>query len=144
MLVFQQGAKPSRATLRKAFQAYQDERRPRVIEVIKFSGQVTDAHAWVTPLHKYYTKLWLPLQSDRMIPDAMAEIIRRGPKLAYVDANRFGEGRVPWKDDESASKGVSGEKRRWLNLFSVKTIAMFAVAAGVVQYNHVLSLLRVR
>lgn len=128
MLISQQGAKPSRATLNKAFAAYQAERRPRAIEIMNFSSQVTEMHAWVTPLHKLYTNWILPLQADRTIADMMAEMIRRGPKLSFVDTSRFGEGRLPWKDDKDQKK----DKGKWWKTGSIVLITMVAVSA--VQY----------
>jgi hypothetical protein len=125
MLAAQNGLKPSRDVLNKAFEAYQEERCPRVTQVVDFSRLITQLQAWDTPFHKFYANWVTPFQSDRTVADMVGEIIRGGPKLAYVDTAGFPQGRLSWKDEKqniAASKGGL----RW----AMSAVAFFTLAVG--------------
>ncbi|KAF2726640.1 FAD binding domain protein [Polyplosphaeria fusca] len=94
------GAKPSRDSIRKAFDMYQKERIPRMKEILEFSSLITRVQAWETPMLKFIANWVLPYQADRGIADQLGEIIRRAPKLNWVDTNDFGKGRLAWQDEE--------------------------------------------
>lgn len=99
-MVRQHGTSPSRATLRETFAAYQQERKPRMQHIMKYSGLITDVQAWRTPLHRFLAEWVLPLQADRKIADQLGEVIRAAPKLDYVDLDEYPAGLLSWKDDE--------------------------------------------
>ncbi len=100
MMVDQCGAKPSPATLTKAFAAYQNERKPRVKHIMEYSSLITNVQAWRTPIYRFVATWVLPLQSDRAVADQLGEIIRRAPKLDFVDIGDFVPGRLSWKHED--------------------------------------------
>lgn len=137
MLTGQQGVKPSLATLRAAFAAYQAERKPRVEQIMKFSREVTDSHAWATLSHKYYTKWVLPTKSDQFFPNIIAEIVRRAPKLEYVDVKGFNKGSVAWKDEESKASALA-----WSVGWMLRATVLVMLSVGAAQYGKVLPLIK--
>ncbi|KAL1862373.1 hypothetical protein Plec18170_001199 [Paecilomyces lecythidis] len=143
MLMSQQGKKPDLETLNKALAAYQEERMPRVLRITDFSTQVAEGQAWVTPLHKFYTKWLLPLLKDRVLADMIADLMRGAPKLAYVGSSGFGKGTVQWDDEkEDEGKDVTGKSSlQW----AIRIAALVdMVAVGTTQYGRVRSLLGIR
>jgi len=105
-----QGARPSKATLNSVFAAYQAERAPRMNEIMDFSSLITRLQAWDTPLLRFVATWIVPYQADRKIADQMGQIIRRAPKLEYVDMGMTSRrGRLAWADEEE-EKRVIGEK----------------------------------
>lgn len=143
MLMSQQGKKPDLETLNKALAAYQEERMPRVLRITDFSTQVAEGQAWVTPLHKFYTKWLLPLLKDRVLADVIADLMRGAPKLAYVGSSGFGKGTVQWDDEkEDEEKDVTGKSSLQWAIRIAALVGM--VAVGTTQYGRVRSLLGIR
>lgn len=138
-LASHKGTKPTLAALTQTFQAYQDERRPRALDIMTFSSQVTDSHAWVSAYHKYYTKWWMPRLSYRAFPDAMGEIIRRGPKLSFIDCAQFGQGRLPWKDDDGSFKFTGDSQAKLATQWATSAVVVLAIGLGALKLGHVLS-----
>lgn len=98
-------AKPSAAALDAAFAAYQGERLKRMQDILAVSSLITKVQAWDTPWHRFMATWLLPLQADRTTADQMSEIIRKGPKLDYVESKGFHTGRVPFDDEKAAGRG---------------------------------------
>ncbi|KAI1412765.1 FAD binding domain protein [Hypoxylon sp. FL1857] len=137
MLAAKQGVKPSLADLRNVFAAYQAERKPRVVQIMNFSREVTDSHAWATLSHKYYTKWVLPTKSDQFFPNIIAEIVRRAPKLEYVDVKGFNKGKVNWKDEESKPSSLV-----WSLQWMLRATVLVMLSVGAAQYGKVLPLIK--
>ena len=139
MMVNQNGAKPSLATLNKTFAAYQTERLARVKHIMEYSSLITNVQAWRTPLYKFVANWVLPLQPDRAVADQLGEIIRGAPKLDFVDVADFASGRLPWKDgnnkaeEQKKSKIVGGgPSSSWLA--QLAQIMSAAMAIGMVVF----------
>ncbi|RYP71295.1 hypothetical protein DL771_004872 [Monosporascus sp. 5C6A] len=142
MLAGQRGAKPSRATLNRAFAAYQEERRGRVVEVMELSSLITRMQAWDTPFHKFLATWVAPLQAERAIADQLGEIIRKGPKIAYGSdtAKGFGSGgRLRWADEEEKEGLEKSSRLQWI----VSVVTVLMVAMGVTQLGWLGSLLNI-
>ena len=138
MMVHQSGAKPSLATLNKAFAAYQKERRPRMQHIMEFSSMVTNAQAWRTPLYRFVATWILPLQSDRAVADQLGEIIMEAPKLDFVDVKNFTSGRLLWnnegiqKEKQKNRPGKTGDRfQDWLALLAHMMSAVLAIGVFV-------------
>lgn len=101
------GAKPSDGALDAVFAAYQAERLKRMQDILAVSSLITKVQAWDTPWHKFMATWLLPLQADRTTADQMSEIIRKGPKLEYVDLKGFHTGRIPFDDEKAAGRGLA-------------------------------------
>lgn len=139
MMVDQSGAKPSLATLNKAFAPYQTERQARVKHVMDYSSLITNVQAWRTPLYKFIANWVLPLQPDRAIADQLGEIIPDAPKLNFVDVADFASGRLPWKDENR--KAEKQKKQRMVSegssnsgLAQLMQMMSAAVAVGIVVF----------
>lgn len=139
MMVDQSGAKPSLATLNKAFAAYQTERQARVKHVMDYSSLITNVQAWRTPLYKFIANWVLSLQPDRAIADQLGEIITDAPKLDFVDVADFASGRLPWKDENR--KAEKQKKQRMVSggsstsgLAQLMQMMSAAVAVGIVVF----------
>ena len=96
------GARPSMATMNKAFVAYQKGCEPRMRHIMDYSGLITKVQAWTTPLYKFIGVWVLPLQPDRAIADQLGEIIKGAPKLDFVNVRDFASGRLSWKDERKS------------------------------------------
>lgn len=114
MMVNQSGAKPSLATLNKAFATYQKQRQERVKHIMDYSGLITNVQAWRKPMYKLLANWLLPLQPDRAVADQLGKLIRNAPKLDFVDVTSFPSGRLPWADDENrkAEKQKQEQKKQ--------------------------------
>jgi hypothetical protein len=99
------GTKPTDAALHAAFAAYQGERLKRMQDILAISSLITKVQAWDTPWHRFMATWLLPLQADRTTADQMSEIIKKGPKLEYVESKGFYTGRVPFDDEKAAGRG---------------------------------------
>lgn len=139
MMVDQSGAKPSLATLNKAFAAYQTERQARVKRIMDYSSLITNVQVWRTPLYKFIANWVLPLQPDQAIADQLGEIITDAPKLNFVDVADFASGRLPWKDENR--KAEKQKKQRMVSgcssnsgLAQLMQMMSAAVAVGIVVF----------
>ncbi|RYP20235.1 hypothetical protein DL765_002909 [Monosporascus sp. GIB2] len=142
MLTGQRGAKPSCATLNRAFAAYQEERRGRVVEVMEISSLITRMQAWDTPFHKFLATWVAPLQAERAVADQLGEIVRKGPKIAYGSdaAEGFGSGgRLRWADEEGKEEVEKSSRLQWI----VSVVTVLMVAMGVTQLGWLGSLLNI-
>jgi hypothetical protein len=97
------GARPSRASLKAVFSAYQKERESRMKEILDFSSLITRLQAWDSFTLRFFATWIVPYQPDRRIADQLGDIIKRAPKLEYVDVgNDFKTGTVPWEDTKES------------------------------------------
>ena len=113
MMLDQCGAKPSLATLNKAFAAYQTERKARMKHIMDYSSLITNVQAWRNPLYKFVATWVLPLQPDRAVADQLGEIIRGAPRLKFVDVDgaSFPSGRLSWMDENENRKEAEKQKQ---------------------------------
>ncbi|KAL9008627.1 MAG: hypothetical protein Q9173_006265 [Seirophora scorigena] len=91
-------SKPSQDALTQAFQAYQDQRLPRMRHVMEFSRLITRTQAW----DKWFLKMmsiWvLPYLPQRKLANDLGEIIRKAPMLDFVPLGDWDEGLMEWED----------------------------------------------
>ncbi|KAL8911253.1 MAG: hypothetical protein Q9171_003551 [Xanthocarpia ochracea] len=94
-LAMHAGARLSRAALNSMFAAYQKEREPRINEVMQFSSMLTRLQAWDSVLLRFLATWVIPYQPDQRIADQMGELIRKAPKLDFVDVGpEFAKGKM--------------------------------------------------
>jgi hypothetical protein len=106
------GARPSRATLRAVFTAYQKERQPRMKEILEFSSLLTRLQAWDSIPLRFLATWIVPYQPDRRIADQLGDLIKRAPKLEYVKVgDDFKTGTVPWGDTKEAVPPRGGTEK---------------------------------
>ncbi|KAI0157184.1 FAD/NAD(P)-binding domain-containing protein [Hypoxylon sp. FL1284] len=107
MLVEHEGAKPSRATLNKVFEAYQAERHGRIHEVLSLSAHTTRMQAWDNWLYKFMAMWVMPLLPSGLIMNQLGTIMTPAPRLDYVPCKGFPKGKMGWKhpDDEEILNG---------------------------------------
>lgn len=107
MLVAQQGARPSAATLRRVFQKYQAEQHSRIKNVMDYSGRITGVQAWDGMVPKFVANWVLPLVWDSFVADDLGKIISGAPMLNYVDCPASFQGRMAWKNVKAKEESVS-------------------------------------
>ncbi|KKK22258.1 hypothetical protein P175DRAFT_0477239 [Aspergillus ochraceoroseus IBT 24754] len=97
-----QGARLSRATLGKVFRQYQRDRVQRVRGIMELSSLITRVQAWDGIVPKFVACWVLPFQADHKLTDQLGELIRKAPKLDYVQVGRgFAQGRLPWEGEKN-------------------------------------------
>ena len=94
----QHGARPSKTTLNATFQAYQDERLPRMRRIMEFSSLISRVQAWDNPFLKWVSIYLLPYLPERKLANDLGEIIRKAPKLDFVPLGQWNEGLLEWED----------------------------------------------
>ncbi|XXH00682.1 hypothetical protein Hte_007032 [Hypoxylon texense] len=110
MLLEHEGAKPSRATLNKVFQAYQAERHGRLQEILAVSAHATRMQAWDNWLYKFVAMWVMPFLPSSMIMNQLGTIMTPAPRIDYVPCIGFPKGRMGWKhpDDEDLLDSKKG------------------------------------
>jgi 2-polyprenyl-6-methoxyphenol hydroxylase-like FAD-dependent oxidoreductase len=97
------GGRVSRATLRRVFDQYQRDREKRMHEIMELSSLITRVQAWDGILPKALACWVLPFQADHKLTDQLGELVRKAPKLDYVEVDRvFEQGRLAWEDEKLA------------------------------------------
>ena len=106
MLDQQRGGRPSKTSLNTTFQAYQDERLPRMRRIMEFSSLISRVQAWDNPFLKWMSIYFLPYLPERKLANDLGEIIRKAPKLDFVPLGPWNESRLEWEDTkvEEANK----------------------------------------
>ncbi len=136
------GARPSKAALNSMFAAYQKEREPRMNEVMQFSSMLTKLQAWDNVFLRFLATWVIPYQPDRRIADQMGELIRKAPKLDYVDVGpEFAKGKMAWADDErdldrqraEEASGTKGVEEKAISLRS-KVLPFVGAMAGLLSF----------
>ena len=136
------GARPSRAALNSMFAAYQKEREPRMNEVMQFSSMLTKLQAWDNVFLRFLATWVIPYQPDRRIADQMGELIRKAPKLDFVDVGpEFAKGKMAWADDErdldrqraEEASGTKGVEEKAISLRS-KVLPFVGAMAGLLSF----------
>ncbi|KAI0842701.1 FAD binding domain protein [Hypoxylon sp. FL0890] len=146
MMVAQRGAKPSRATIEKAFAKYQAKQKDRAREVMNVSGQITKLQAWYTPLYKFAANWVSPYLPDRTIANQLGEVIRKAPKLDYVNFADFKNNRLPWKYNDQNTVGrsstvtakVSSRYLQGVFQLALSTIAVVTVVISLGSWRNIL------
>ncbi|KAK8037112.1 hypothetical protein PG991_001426, partial [Apiospora marii] len=101
MLQDSQGVRPNGAAIEKALAAYQSERIDRMMEIFKFSSEITKSQAWANKWYKFLALWVVPFLPKRTFGDLISGIISRGPKLDFVEVGAgFPSGRMPFINDE--------------------------------------------
>lgn len=98
-------AKPTRATLTKVFQEYQDRRIPRMRKIVEFSNLITRVQAWDGFAMKATALYVLPYQSRTALGQQIGEVICDAEKLDFVPIKPR-PGRIAWKEQKNASDKV--------------------------------------
>lgn len=98
---------PSRSTLIKLFQQYQDQRIPRMKKILEFSNLITRVQAWDGWLMKAVAIWVLPYQKDSKLGEDIGEIIKGGEKLDFVPI-KSRIGKIRWDDEGASEKEVRG------------------------------------
>ncbi|CAN8104628.1 unnamed protein product [Discula destructiva] len=135
------GTKPSAEQLEQTLSKYQEERKPRMNEIFKFSGEVTRAQAWANPWYKFMATWVVPLMPERTFGDYLGKIISAAPKLDFIEVGEFPSGRIPWKmadgirgkdgawsPSERVVQGVGGRStgyRSWLGAFAACALVIY-------------------
>ncbi|KAF4236331.1 hypothetical protein CNMCM8980_003093 [Aspergillus fumigatiaffinis] len=97
------GGRVSRATLGRVFGQYQRDREKRMHEIMELSSLITRVQAWDGILPKALACWVLPFQADHKLTDQLGELIRKAPKLDYLEVDRvFGRGRLAWEDEKDS------------------------------------------
>ncbi|KAL8976008.1 MAG: hypothetical protein Q9205_007905 [Flavoplaca limonia] len=109
-------SKPSHDALTQAFQAYQDQRLPRMRHIMKFSRLITRTQAWDNWFLKMVSIWVLPYLPERKLANDLGEIIRKAPMLDFVPLGDWDEGLMEWEDMKQEKKpkrnGAVGMERR--------------------------------
>jgi len=116
-----QGGRLSRPTLGQVFRQYQRDQAARMREIMELSSLITRVQAWDGMVPKFLACWVLPFQADHKLTDQLGELIRRAPKLDYVDGVRgLAAGRLPW---EWELEGEKKQKKNGHALNQVKTMS---------------------
>ncbi|KAI4086322.1 MAG: hypothetical protein LQ344_007645 [Seirophora lacunosa] len=91
-------SKSSLHALTQAFQAYQDQRRPRMRHIMEFSRLITRTQAWDNWFLKMMSIWVLPYLPQRKLANDLGEIIRKAPMLDFVPLGDWDEGLMEWED----------------------------------------------
>lgn len=130
------GARPSRNALAALFATYQRERAPRMEEILKFSALLTRLQAWDGALMRVLATWVLPYQRDRAVSDQLGEIIKRAPRLEFVEVGReFERGKMEWADEEEEKGEVEkmrGEGRALLRSQMMQLLGAMGALMGFV------------
>ena len=89
---------PSQHELSTVFQAYQDQRSPRVRRISLLSTFITRVQACENATYKFLAKTCFPLASDSMVGAIFSDSVKKGVKLDYVPLGSQLRGSVPWDD----------------------------------------------
>lgn len=106
MLVAQQGARPSAATLRRVFEKYQAEQHSRIKGVMNYSSRITCVQAWDGLVPKFLANWVLPSVWDSFVADDLGKIIAGGTMLEYIDCPATFQGRMAWKNVKAEEKSI--------------------------------------
>ena len=109
MLEEQYGGRPSTANIDTTFKAYQDERLPRMRQIMEFSSLVSRVQAWDNLLLKWMSIYFIPYLPKRKMANDLGEIIRKAPKLDFVPLGQWNESLLEWedmKDEETKKAGM--------------------------------------
>ena len=97
-------SKPSSDALTQAFQAYQDQRLPRMRHIMEFSRLITRTQAWDNWFLKIVSIWVLPYLPQRKLANDLGEIIRKAPMLDFVPLGDWDEGLMEWEDMKQEKK----------------------------------------
>ena len=143
------GDRPSKATLNAMFSAYQKEREPRMKEIMDFSSLLTKLQAWDNVLLRFLATWVIPYQPDRRIAEQLGELIRKAPKLDFVDVGPdFARGKFGWADEGKAQKrqtadavvGGGDDKQKAAGLTS-RLLPFVGALAGLLSFIWLVALL---
>jgi hypothetical protein len=72
-------------------------------EIMELSSLITRVQAWDGILPKALACWVLPFQADHKLTDQLGELVRKAPKLDYVEVDRvFEQGRLAWEDEKDS------------------------------------------
>lgn len=97
-------SKPSHEALTKVFQAYQDERLPRMRHIMEFCRLISRTQAWDNWFLKMLSIWVLPYLPQRKLANDLGEIIRTAPMLDFVPLGDWNEGLMEWEDMKEEKK----------------------------------------
>lgn len=101
-------SKPSPDALTQAFQAYQDQRLPRMRHIMEFSRLITRTQAWDNWFLKMVSIWVLPYLPQRKLANDLGEIIRKAPMLDFVPLGDWDEGLMEWEDMKQEKEPKKG------------------------------------
>lgn len=113
LMHFQQGERPSRHQLGRAFAAYQKARVDRVRAIMEYSQLITRLQAWDNPLFKFAATWVVPyLVPDRLVADDLSQkFIATAPKLDFVPVDKeFARGKLEWADEKADNLKQKSQK----------------------------------
>ncbi|KAI4279288.1 MAG: hypothetical protein L6R38_005070 [Xanthoria sp. 2 TBL-2021] len=97
-------SKPSHEALTKVFQAYQDQRLPRMRHIMEFCRLISRTQAWDNWFLKMLSIWVLPYLPQRKLANDLGEIIRKAPMLDFVPLGDWNEGLMEWEDMKEEKK----------------------------------------
>lgn len=126
MLEAERGKSPNKTSIRTTFQAYQDERLPRMRHIMRFSSTISRVQAWDSWLLKTISIYLLPYLPQRKLANDLGEIIRKAPKLDFVPLGQWNEGLLEWEDMKAATAKKTG---RWQHMQLPLLGAIFTISS---------------
>ncbi|KAI9155740.1 FAD-dependent urate hydroxylase [Paramyrothecium foliicola] len=95
----------STSQISTVFEQYQTQQHPRAKQIYEVSSAVSCGHAWATPWIKFSSLYIAPYVNQRALPDALGEIVRRGPVLDFLPIdNAWPGGRLQWENGAEDAK----------------------------------------
>ncbi|KAK8102443.1 hypothetical protein PG984_015589 [Apiospora sp. TS-2023a] len=94
---------PSTQELSGLFQAYRDQRAPRVLQIFRLSALMTREQAWHNPLYKAVARFVVPHMSDATVGSVFSDAVKGAVKLEFLPLQTKFAGTVDWVDDSGKS-----------------------------------------
>ncbi|CAL8575779.1 hypothetical protein XPA_001683 [Xanthoria parietina] len=127
-------SKPSHDALTKVFQSYQDQRLPRMRQIMEFSRLISRTQAWDNWILKMLSIWVLPYLPQRKLANDLGEIIRKAPMLDFVPLGDWKKGLMEWedmKDEKEAKKdGVTSNVLKSLPVSSLWAALLVGLLFG--------------
>lgn len=96
------GGRPSATALSAAFQAYQDEQRGRLRQLVFLSNAFAKITTYATPLYRVLANWLMPAFGDeRVVADQIGQYVAAAPRLEFLPSAVDSKAtRIPWRGSD--------------------------------------------